>query len=689
MTEFVFTGPDGRDHVVEGPEGSTPQQAFAAFQKGWGGQGGGKPAQETGTTFADSADAFVRGAANALTFGFADRLAAGAGAATGIGGKSGDYEGNLAAQRALDKANLEEHPWESGAGEVAGGLMLPMGAAARSPTIAGRMAAGAGVGGVQGGLMGVGSSPDLTNTPEVAKNAGLGFGTGVVLGGAAPPVMEGLSLGAQALARKSGIPQAIAGLRDPKAVAEKMYGESVARDRAVGGAPLSQDAFEEAVRRGQPMVAGDLGGAGTQNLARAAANASPEAEIALKKTLNERYEAQSNRVANLVQDLGGGNSVETLDKLKQAASRANRPLYKKAYEAGSNGIWDDSLAQLSQAPVVQDAIRKTMVSAKNDAAKMGFAPPKNPFTTAPDGRVILKEGEGREIPNLQFWDYVKRNLDKAGKSGNADARDWARVLREHLDDVHPEYGEARGMAARAFGAEDALEAGAKFLTATGKNNEYAKTIAKMSDPERKLFAHGFMSELETKVREIPYRQDVVKKIFNSEEARRRVEMAVGEKKAGELEKYLYGEGIMQRLNEAVAGNSTTAKQLQYLKEMGQGSLIGGATYLGSGGDMKDASLGAVAGALAKRGSHAVNARVMQHVGELLASSDPAKIDRAISMAARSKGIQAYLRPFAPNVAAGAIAADAQRRKADQPPPVPTQRPVLTVTRRAGEENARQ
>jgi hypothetical protein len=80
---------------------------------------------------------------------------------------------------------------------------------------------------------------------------------------------------------------------------------------------------------------------------------------------------------------------------------------------------------------------------------------------------------------------------------------------------------------------------------------------------------------------------------------------------------------------------------------------------------------------------------MQHVGELLASSDPAKIDRAISMAARSKGIQAYLRPFASNVAAGAIAADAQRRKADQPPPVPTQRPVLTVTRRAGEENARQ
>jgi hypothetical protein len=673
VTTFQFTAPDGKNYQVEGPEGATPEQAFGMLQQHMGGE---KPADKTGHTLADTADAFVRGAANALTFGFADRLAAGAGAATGIGGKAGDYQGNLAAQRSLDKANIEEHPAASIGGEVAGGMMLPMGAAARAPTLAGRMVAGAGVGGGQGALMGIGSSQDLRDTPDVMANAGKGFGTGLALGGIAPPVAEGLSLGAQALARKTGIPQAIAGLRDPQGSAQRLVGEAIERDRAVGGAPLSQEEFGLATQRGQPVVAGDLGGAATQNLARAAANSSPEAEIALKSKLNERYESQGTRIADLVQDMGGGNSVETLDKLKEAAARANRPLYKKAYEAGANGIWDDSLAQLSQAPVVQDAIRKTMVSAKNDAAKMGFAPPKNPFTTAPDGRVVLKEGEGRGIPNLQFWDYVKRNLDKAG---NADARDWARVLREHLDGIHPEYGEARGMAARAFGAEDELKAGAKFLTAKGKNNEYAKTIAKMTDPERKLFGHGFLSALETQIREIPDRNDVVKKIFNTPQSRQRVEMAVGKDKAAQLEKYLYAEGIMQRLNTAVSGNSTTAKQLEYLKHAGAGGLIGGATYIGSGGDMKDASIGAVAGALAKRGSSAVNARVMQHVGELLASSDPKMIDRAIKMIGQSKAIQAYLRPFAPNLAAGFIAADAQQRKADQRKP-------LTVTRHVGDEN---
>jgi hypothetical protein len=38
MTEFVFSGPDGKEHVIEAPEGSTPQQAFAVLQKAWGAQ---------------------------------------------------------------------------------------------------------------------------------------------------------------------------------------------------------------------------------------------------------------------------------------------------------------------------------------------------------------------------------------------------------------------------------------------------------------------------------------------------------------------------------------------------------------------------------------------------------------------------------------------------------------------------
>jgi len=642
----------------------------------WSKYGGdAKPNDKTGHTLADTADAFVRGAANALTFGFADRLAAGAGALTGIGGKFGDYEGNLAAQRALDKANLEEHPVASIGGALAGGAALPVGAAAQAPTLAGRMAAGIGIGGAEGALAGIGSSQDLTNKAEVAKNAGIGLGTGAVLGGLAPPVADGLSLGAQALLRKSGIPQAIRGYRDPEGVAAGMVGEAIARDRAATGAPLSQGQFDEAAKRGQPVVTGDLGGAGTQNLARAAANASPEAEIALKNTLNERYESQGSRIANLVQNLGGGNSVRTLDRLKEAAKSVNKPLYEKAYAEGASGVWNDKLSQIAAAPAVQDAIRAAGKTAQNADVARGFPKVRNPFVEKPDGSLgLIRNAKGETaVPSLQFWDHVKRNLDDAISAAKrrgenyaaATATDLKNSLVAELDKAVPTYAKARGVAATMFGAEDALEAGAKFVNAKGKNQEYAKTIAAMSAPERKLFAHGFMAALENQIREIPDRQDVVKKIFNTPQARQRVEMAIGKTKAEELEKYLYAEGIMQRLNAAVSGNSTTAKQLQYLKHAGAGGLIGGATYLGSGGDLKDASMGAVAGALLKRGTSSINARVMQKVGELLASSDPAQQQRAIRMIAGSPGIQAYLRPFAANLASGVIAADAQQRRADQ------------------------
>ena len=691
MPSFTFTGPSGEKYTVNGPDGATPEQAFSMLQSHLG-EKGASPARsdetvKTGSSLADMADAAVRGAANAVTFGFGDRIAAGLGAATGIGGKFGDYEGNLAKQRALDEANLKEHPVETIGGSILGGLALPVGAAAKAPTLAGRMAAGVGVGGAQGAIAGAGASPDLRDINEVGKNMAVGGATGAVLGAAAPPVIEGIGLAGQALARKSGIPQAIAGLRDPKGTALNMSAEAIARDRAAGGSGLSQQQFDEAAQRGQPMVGGDLGGAATHNLARAAVNASPEAEISLKRATNERYESQGPRIANLVQDLGGGNSVETLDNLKNAASRATRPLYAKAYKEGDSGIWNDELSQIASAPAVQDAIRAAAKTGQNADVAKGFPKTRNPFVEREDGTVGLARAHdgSQAIPSLQFWDHVKRNLDDAIGAAKRRGENYTastmtslkNSLVSELDKAAPTYAEARGKAAAAFGAEDALEAGAKFVTAKGENREYAKAISKMSDPERKLFAHGFLSELENLIREIPDRNDVTKKIFNTPASRQRVIMAIGQRRADELEKYLYAEKIAQRLNEAVSGNSTTAKQLQYLKDAGAGGLVGAATYVGSGGDTKDASIGAALGGLARHGSGAINARVLRHVGELLASGDTEDLRRAITTITRSPAIKSYLRPFSANFASGAIAADAQQRKENERKP-------LTVTRRFGD-----
>lgn len=664
MPSFTFNSPDGKKYTVNGPEGATAEQAFSVLKQQLGAQ---PPAAKTGHTLADTADAFVRGAANAIPF--MDRITAALGAATGIGGKFGDYEGNLEAQRAQDKANLEEHPVASIGGAVVGGLMLPVGAGAQAAKLGGRIAAGVGTGGALGAAYGISASPDLRDTPAVAANFGRGMATGAVLGGLAPPVVEGLSLAGQWGLRKSGIAGAVENFRDPDSAAYKMVVDRISADRAQKAEGLTQAEFDDALARGQPVKVGDLGGDATRRLARQASNMSAEAGNALKGTTYHRFQSQGPRIADLVQNLGGGNSVETLDKLKAAAARARKPLYDKAYEEGSVGIWTPELERLSGSPDFLQAMKSAAQTGKSRAITEGFGAFNPGVQITDDGRVLFKPGAKGvpTYPDLQYWDYVKRELDDASRAAFRAGRNeegsrigaQAKMLRNELDAKVPSYAEARGVAASAFGAQDALEAGKAFVSAKGKNQEYAKTIAKMTPPERKLFAHGFLSELENRIGEIGDNRDVtINAMFNSSKSRQRIEMAIGKDKAVELERFLRAESIMMRLKNAVSGNSTTAEQAADLAT----GLTGG---IARGVNARSVIEGLRA--VAEHGTAAADVRVMRRVGELLASNKVPYHLQAVDIIKKSPAIQAYLKPFAAPLAAGAIAIDAQQRRADQRP----------------------
>lgn len=127
---------------------------------------------EAATAIGNRLNSMVRGGADILSMGTADRIAAAAGAATGIGGQQGDYAGNLAAQRQADLVD----PTARLVGQGIGALALP-GAATTIPRAIG-------LGAAQGGLYGAGSSPDYTNVPQVARNAAIGAAVGGVAGGA-------------------------------------------------------------------------------------------------------------------------------------------------------------------------------------------------------------------------------------------------------------------------------------------------------------------------------------------------------------------------------------------------------------------------------------------------------------------------------------------------------------------------
>lgn len=148
-------------------------------------------------------DDFVRGAADTITFGFADEIAAKLNSVTG--GKSYDQE--LKAERARD----QEGGGARVAGQLAGGL-LPSGIAARGVNSASRLArvgAGAATGGAQGALYGFGSAEgDLgQRLVEGAKTGAIGLAAGGALGAVLPASVKQVATG---IMQKAGSKEAAA-----------------------------------------------------------------------------------------------------------------------------------------------------------------------------------------------------------------------------------------------------------------------------------------------------------------------------------------------------------------------------------------------------------------------------------------------------------------------------------------------
>lgn len=536
-----------------------------------------------------------------------------------------------ASRDSLD-AYRRAHPGRAAAAELTGAaatMAVPGGAVARGAGAISRAKTAAGQGALWGGLYGAGAGEGVT---DKVVGAGIGAGTGAALGVAAEPVVRGVGR----IAGRVAAP--FRAMKNPDDAAARMVAEAMRRDRSISQPRLDT---QVAAWNSQPVFNVDRGGETTRDLARSAGNRSSEAWATLKTALDDRYYGQVPRIVGVVRRVvGGKNTTANREFLASMARAANRPAYRKAFSNPRGfSLWDDTLQQLAGAPEVQAAMRKASVTARSDAARKGFAPIKSPFV-ADKVTGALRLRNPNELPNLQFWDTVKRNLDKVG---TREAKDFARVLREHLDTIVPDYKVARSGAARFFGEEDALTAGEAFVTSRMGNDEAAKALAQMSKAERQLFREGFADALVRKIMEAgDNRNVVINGMFSSPASRDRITMALGRTRAREVEAALRVEDMLNKAREAF-GNSTTARQLYQIEALGGAA---GAGYGYFTGDWTAAGL-VFGGILARRGMSAGKAkldqRVFKRVGELLASSDPAKVKAGIQMIARNDRILNVLR----------------------------------------------
>jgi len=142
----------------------------------------GKPIQGPSKT-----ESFVRGAADTMSWGYGDEMAAGMEAVTGA-----DYNQALDRQRQSASVAQRDNPWSYGGGQAAGAIIpgIVTAGAANAPRLGGRMLQGGTVAAGQGAVYGFGSGEDgFQNRGKEALKTGAISG---VLGITAPIVASGV-----------------------------------------------------------------------------------------------------------------------------------------------------------------------------------------------------------------------------------------------------------------------------------------------------------------------------------------------------------------------------------------------------------------------------------------------------------------------------------------------------------------
>lgn len=577
-----------------------------------------------------------------------------AAAKTALGYGAGNYRDELKAQNEEDEAFRQQHPYVATAANIGGGVasMLPLGATgigARllglTGSLPGMIARGAASGAA------IGSADALTRDQDPDQGALYG-----AAGGAAGPI-----LGRAAEAIASPVAKTVRGIINPAGEAARNVAGAIGYDARAGQTGLTDAQF--AANPAARVI--DLGGEGTRALARSAANTSPEGRSILNNTINDRFEGQSARYEDWINSrFNYPNAAAQQRAIEETAQDVNNTRYNLARQVADqrfpNGIWADQHPEIARLISSPD-VRSAMQEAANMQPGMQVAQGGGGFTPTvsfDNGVMKFNKGGGpMQFPDLNLWDLTYRNLRDSAQSAfraglntkGSSLQGQAVALRNALDTLVPEFGQARSGARFFNEASNALEAGQNFARDARPDVDGARqAIADMSDQERGLFQDGFMSQQIENARNSGDRRNFLATIDNTPNKRAALDLALGPR-ANDLRAYLGVEGIMDAARGAVQGNSTTARQLVELGLAGgAGGLFDGSNPLTDPEAFIHSAL--VYGAL--RGRSAINERVARQVAGLLASRNIGAVRRGMQLVSRSRPLLSSVQDA--NAAFGAI-----------------------------------
>jgi hypothetical protein len=503
MPVFEFKSPDGKTYEVNGPDGSTKEEAFAHLQSQLG-SGAAAPNQEN--SIIDSIRSIPGGIAKGVA---------------GIVGLPGDI--SHLANVGLDKltgANVADklaplQPINSA--NINDAISKPFGGYYEPKTPAGRFTETAssfapaifgGEASLGSRLLGralapaagsqvLGSAVDESKSPVLHGAAEIG---GALLGG-------GLAGGTRA---------AIQSLKSSGETAEQSAASKIG-DILSGSGKTVQDIASVPGDKGI-TAAEAMGPAGVSYLA-TLGRRSGETGEALGNLLTTRAVSAPSRMMSDFTKASGidpGAAAGNFDNILEAGKKRAAPLYEEAYAANQN-IASPHIDRILDTPAGKKALADARVNMQNDMSLMG-TPDADLIAQAREGGTTIPKRGVASGMKLRVYDYVKKSLDDqvdaAYRAGNKHEAGIISGLKQSLvkglDDadvtasagpnsLKPEggkYAQARRAAGEYLSAKEAFSDGQDhILNSSVSARDVQKYVADLSDAQREAYKGGIANKI--------------------------------------------------------------------------------------------------------------------------------------------------------------------------------------------------
>lgn len=578
------------------------------------------------------------GVKQGTTFGFGDeaQAAIAAGMVKGYGALTGDeytpsygeiYQQSLGELRNELGQARERSPYLTTGGEITGAVLSPVATAKALPQLARGVtgfakakpiSAGLGLGAVQGGLYGAGTSEG--GAGEVALGALQGAGTGAVAGGVIGGASRGLGYLTQKALNKHSrqAQQAISGqVVAPEAKGFKQVVNKLAQD--FPDEQSLKGALKEYVEGNKTLA--EIGGEAIESKAKGAAQYPSGGKVAVEY-LGEKMAGSRDRlrenVANYVSETV--DFSDAMQNVLEAGRKRAAPLYKLAEQAKITPT-PEITRIITQTPSGKTAVKNANILAQ----EMGH-----------EGIEKLPDGQALDLIKRSFDDLIEGYRDKTTGILNLDERGRAiqNNLSTYLSEVkriNPKYAEALKESGDYLSITDAMNKGADF-TKKIDMDKFKKLYSGLSTAEKEAYKVGAAKS----IRDMIDRTNVANpynSIFKNDLIRKKLQIMYSPAEYNKLAENLNAEEKLIKLYQNVIGGSPTMSKAMAAGEISDRAAEEIATALATGNVGNLAQGGVVS--LIRKSFDGLSDRTAKNVAEILFETDPTKklaIAKAISVA---------------------------------------------------------